>query len=187
MATPNYRIVKCIDGSIIISDERLSKLFEEMPILKMILIGHDNMKINNDKELTFHKDLNINYKGFTNLLMCSIGICEIPNDPNEQNKIITMANALGGCSSLEEKIKLKILKKNIDKELKIFSMKRQEAISPVTDIHNIFEWISIGPQYCYQNISNSNELHSKGFQYISSQPQVNHTGVVIHHFRRPRT
>jgi hypothetical protein len=193
-------IIGCLDGNILVSSERLKSLFEVMPTLRFLLFGHP--LIGNDastqqvediqtdlRTLKINDEFNISRDSFNRIMTCALSINDLPNVKEERKKLLEDVNALGGCLSLEERVRQLNVAEQEKFALEQVEQRRALAITPAADVWNMFEWRNVGPQYCYTGINQSQELLAQGFEYVGHvNCGDNGSGVmaVMHYFRRIR-
>mmetsp|Transcript_16855 Transcript_16855/g.36512 ORF Transcript_16855/g.36512 Transcript_16855/m.36512 type:complete len:211 (+) Transcript_16855:109-741(+) len=193
--TPQAYEIKCQGGCVAVSTERLHRLFQLMPILRMILLGHPAMRVADDSPngisrlLSLHDDYQVSHHAFSQLLVCALGISELPEGRDDREQLVTVANILGGCVQMEERVQQVNASEQEQANRASISARRGEAVTPATDTFGMFEWRSVGPQYCYMGIENAANLQTEGFEYAGAQEVgTNPQGIValVHHFRRSR-
>ena len=130
MSTEKHYLIECSKtGYVTMSEKRLEELFDMMPTLRFILLGHPNMKQNNVKVTTTGMPilvipdyLNVSVDSFITLVNCAFDIEPLPSRlvlhegtkgylSSESKNGISMKvltdtiTKLGGCDVLEQRLR----------------------------------------------------------------------------------
>lgn len=129
-------------GLVAMDDVRLDVMFEKMPSLKFLLMGHPNMKkkdLRRNKDgteiLVIHKELGISKSSFVLLVNNVFNNITHPHHESRLDELIDTIVTLGGCSSLEHHLTCK---------------QQNNPMTPSEDVDHKFDWMTI-PNHFYQD------------------------------------
>ena len=179
------------DGKILPMTVRdLEKLFTAMPVLEMLLVGREGMHEVDvgDSACTLHLNgaYGVDRDQVVELLQAIYGTDEVLHKMIEEEahtSVLDAATKLGGCDQLERRI-------HQVQYAYVLATRRKEAITPATDIWNLFQWVTLGPS-CHVNPSDIRalsqevaEMLKQGYEVASKEL----VGTMMHmyHLRRPR-
>lgn len=164
-------------GYVTMGEDRLEAMFEAMPTLKFLLMGHPNMQakpINEMKDgtqvLEIPEELEVSKPSFVLLVNCFFGADKLPpRGPTDSRltELLETVATLGGCMNLEEK--LKDLSKN--------------PLTPEEDTENEYVW-GILQADIYQS-DKMDDIKRKGYSYTTSR-KLEQYGSITHYFRAPK-
>jgi len=171
-----------------------------MPTLRFLLFGHPKFALVQTEtqelgplgdlgKLQLNDEFNISRDLFNRIMTCALNIRDLPPGREEQTELIEAANILGGCATLEERVKQLNIAEEERNARAQDAQRRATAVSPITDTWNMFDWRIVGPQYCYVSLNHAPDYVSQGFEYAGQQQcGDNGDGVmaVMHYFRRLR-
>ena len=195
-------LVKCTDGQVAVSEERMHSLCAQMPVLESILFGHSSMKaVSHDVKLErldfghrvprtvkLHDDFAILSQDFSRLLACVLGLegpshlrYTVPQSHEHQDRLLQTMMTLGGCEALETKLKEARFAQARKAEEAETASRRATAMKPSTDAWHTFEWRTVGPSSLSIEPGTLNNLQGEGFEYSTHEMLGD---KAIHFFRR---
>jgi hypothetical protein len=174
-----YYIDCCGTGHMVMNSIRLNIMFEKMPTLSFLLIGHPHMRAEEMKQLEdgreilqIPEELGVSKSSFILLVNCIFGNVQLPRpgvSGSRYLELVETAATLGGCEDLEEQIK------NF----------RPEPMTPQDDIHNEYYWAKLPHYSCYTKEIVA--MRQKGYSWVQTiDVQFNGGSRVENIFRAPK-
>lgn len=167
-------------GKVLVTQDRLQRLYDELPALQYILEGHPSFKktgasaedtnmltANNVREVTLHADFAVSHEDLLALLGFFSRAEQSPETIEGWNRLHRVCLVLGGSSTVDEAFK-EILKK-------------VGPSHPMTDTNDNFLWRSIVPRQMsrQQALHRTMEIEDEGYYLVSAEEGV-------HCFRKRR-
>ena len=186
-------IIKCNDGMLAITTQDLRVVFEKMPTLQYVLLGHPNMMgsritvEHSTQMMTINEEWGILKQPLGQVLSCALGSStSLPEGQDDRALLIQHLEMLGGFDILNSLLRTE--KERADEAEQL--SRRQASVSPVTDIWEMFHWRSAGPLYAHQPIDGVDAFYAEGFVYVGAEKvgcSTSGNTSVMHHFRRKRS
>lgn len=159
-------------GYVLMEEERLENVFDEMPTLRYLLMGHPQMaqpsiqqRADGTKVLEIPHELEIHQSSFLLLVNCLVGMEPLPprNAPNSRlTELSETVTKLGGCVSLENRVK----------------DRTANPMTPEEDVENQYTWAVIQYDTIFQR--RMHDMMERGYSYTTTK-KVFHTD--FHYFR----
>ena len=112
-ATPKLYCIRCSDdGCLILDKDKLEQVFDKMPTLRHLLIGHPTMKPDQAEEqkdgttlLIIPEELSVSKISFIRLIQCLSRGNSFPNlTIHDVLDLKVTMTTLGGCQELEDRL-----------------------------------------------------------------------------------
>lgn len=143
--------IGCTDGQIAISAPDLQRVFDVMPTLESLLLGHKQMKTatveepsqnrQNSRVLRFAPEWNVSRTALARIFSCALDIDDPPSDVDDQAALYESLRILGGWDVLR-RIQENAAQRE-ECELKERAKYFEATDSPRMDYRHVFEWLSI--------------------------------------------
>ena len=158
------------DGRVAVTQDRLQRLYAELPALEYLLEGHPRFKQQakrvgpvddgppNVLELSLHVDFGVSRQDLVLLLGFFSPAQRTPETDKDWNRLQTVSLLLGGSNTVDEAFK--------EKNNKTAPL---NPLSPVMDTDEAFQWRSIWPSQIQtvQVIDTTREIEEQGFHRTS--------------------
>jgi hypothetical protein len=174
--------IDCSDtGHVVMDDIRLEAMFEKMPTLKFLLMGHPNMKAKATRQneetgaeiLTIPAELEISKSSFLLLVNCLFGAVPLPRPAAPESRHLELTETiatLGGCQELELQIQ----------------HLRCDPTTPEDDVHQEFYWANL-PGYTGTQTTTVFNMREQGYSWVKSVENAFPGGHRTDHiFRAPK-
>ena len=185
----SVNIIQCSDGVLIMRTQDLRFVFEKMPTLEYVLLGHPNMIKSSitvehrTRKITIGEEWGIKKQPFGQVLSCALGTCaSLPECQDDRALLIHYLEMLGGFDILDSLLRAEKEKEEEAEQLR----RRKMSITPVADLWGMFDWRTVGPIYAHVQIPQASDLYEEGFEYVGFD-KLGTAGLGMHHFRRKRS
>jgi hypothetical protein len=179
----HYYVGRSDEGYVVMSEDRLEKLLDLMPMLRNLLFGHSQMKAKELKHsavdgapvLEIPSLLPVTLKSFLFLTSCVLEESPLPHRPSRSSppsrleELLETMNILGGCDALT--LRLQDVSNNLS--------------TPEEDTEDLFVWhLHSCSRFAYLPDMKVSSILAQGFFYRSSDPQGASGPQVYHYYRK---